>query len=109
MFQRARIAIVEAYKRRLGQHSRTLFKPFTHIFCLLGIFLLIGILSSLSALSEAESAEVCHINLQGAAFDDIDDVEGIIDDIDDIDRITFNFNFLDFYSDYQNICMPNRA
>ena len=59
MSQRARFAISKVCPLRLGHVSGVTRKLLTRPLCLIGIFLLVGVLSCIGAPSKAESAEVC--------------------------------------------------
>ena len=93
MFKRTEIITFKVCNRRLSQHSMTPCESFIRASCLIGMFVFIGILTSISVPLKVEAAEVCHINLKGNEFDD--------NEVDDAE-----FDFSGFYSMYQDICMP---
>ena len=84
---------VTANRQRTG--SLTLF---AHLSFLMGIFVAISIVSIIGEPS-ANAAEVCHINLQGDEFDDIDEI--------DLDTGGINPSLVSqIFSNYENFCRP---
>ena len=96
MSQLAKFAIVGDCSRCSGRYSTILRNSFPRAVYLAWTLVLVGILSFIGLPSEAEAAEVCHINLQGDEFDAVDE-----DEVDGSE-----FDFVELSSMYQDICMP---
>ena len=90
MSQLTKYAIVRDCNRYSGQYSTILRNSLPRAVYLAWALVFVGILSCISLLSEAEAAEVCHINLQGDDFGEIDEE----------DEVGSTFDFLTLYSSY---------